>query len=224
MARKSGIKLTVVVVVMTISEGVLKTLLVRHDDNHWSLPGGLPNNDEPLTKAAERIVLETAGIDMEYLEQLFTFGDYVPDTGARVIEVAYHGLVPSALLRIDKLANRQTISWFTEQDQPKLIDNHQEVVSVARQRLRGKLAYTAVGFELLPDKFTLADLQNLYEVILGKELDKRNFRKKINDLGILEPTGEERTSRKGRGRPASLYRFKSEVFHTIETKGDIFPF
>lgn len=214
----------VVVVVMTISEGALKTLLVRHDEAQWQLPGGTPRVEEGLLTAAERVIAERAAIEVEYMEQLYTFGDVIPESPQRVVEVAYQSLVPSVLLRSDKLADRRRINWFAEQEQPPLISNHAQVLEVARQRLRGKLAYTAVGFELLPDKFALAELQNLYEVILGKELDKRNFRRKISELGILEPTGEERIPRKGRGRPASLYRFRPEVFQTIETKGDIFPF
>lgn len=213
-----------VVVVMTISEGALKTLLLRHDGTHWSLPSGTPASDEPLTAAAERIIKDRAGIEVEYMEQLYTFGDSVPEAGPRLIEISYHGLVPSVLLRSDKLADRQSVNWFAETEQPPLVKDHAAVVQVARQRLRGKLSYTAVGFELLPEKFALAELQNLYEVILGKELDKRNFRKKISELGVLEATGEERSSHRGRGRPASLFRFRPEVFHQIETKGDIFPF
>jgi 8-oxo-dGTP diphosphatase len=224
MGAKRQIGVRVVAVVMTISEGALKTLLVRADEEKWSLPMGTPRAAEPLLTAANRIIAEQADIEVEYLEQLYTF-DPLPDAeGQRVVEVTYYGLVPSVLLRSPKLAQRDVVNWFAENGQPPLTRDHAEVISVARDRLRGKMAYTAVGFELLPEKFTLAELQNLYEVILGKELDKRNFRKKINDLGILEATGEERAPRRGRGRPASLYRFRREVFHSIDTKGNIFPF
>jgi len=224
LARKGQIGVAVVVVVMTISEGALKTLLLRHDDRHWTLPSGKPLHDEPLSAAAERIIKQQAGIEVEYMEQLYTFGDTVAEDQPRLIEITYHALVPSVLLRSDQLADRQSVNWFAEPEQPPLVKDHAAVVDVARQRLRGKLSYTAVGFELLPEEFALAELQNLYEVILGKELDKRNFRKKISELGVLEATGEERRPRRGGGRPASLFRFRPEVFHKIEAKGDIFPF
>lgn len=101
---------------------------------------------------------------------------------------------------------------------------HGLIVRVARNRLQGKLAYTAVGFELLPELFTMAELQRLYEIILGRELDKRNFRKKILDLGIVEDTGEFRAAEHQRGRPAALYRFQSQVFRNLEAKRDILAF
>jgi 8-oxo-dGTP diphosphatase len=223
-AKGRQVGVAVIVVVMTISEGALKILLVRKDDRRWALPNGQPRVDESLLIAANRVVSEQAGIKMDYLEQLYTFGDQIPDDRPRTIEVSYYGLVPSVLLRTEKLADRSAVNWFAEVEQPPLVANHKTVVELARDRLRGKLAYSAVGFELLPGEFTLAELQNLYEVILSKELDKRNFRRKINELGILEPTGKERSSHQGRGRPASLYHFKPEVFRKIETKGDIFPF
>ena len=223
MVRKQQINVGVVVVVMTISEGALKTLLLRHDDRQWALPTGKPRPNELLKDAAERIIHEHAGIDVEYLEQLYTFDTQPAEDKPATIMISYYGLVPSVLLRSKKLENRSKLNWFAEHEQ-SMVAGHDEIIHLARVRLSGKLSYTAVGFELLSDKFTLVELQNLYEVILGRELDKRNFRKKINELGILEATGEERSARKGRGRPATLYRFKPEVFHTIETKGDIFPF
>jgi 8-oxo-dGTP diphosphatase len=219
-----AIKVKVVVVVLTISEGALKTLLVRRDRNFWSLPSGQPKHDEPLHDAAERITQEKVGITVDYLEQLYTFGDNIPAKSERMIEVSYYGLVPSTLLRFNQLTDHQSASWFSEHEQPRLAEDHAMIVKTARDRLRGKLAYTAVGFELLPDQFTLGELQNLYEVILGKEIDKRNFRRKINELGILERLGKARTSRAGRGRPAALFKFKHDVFKALDAKGDIFPF
>ena len=213
-----------VVVLMTISEGALKTLLVHHADDVWSLPGDALKAGERLSDAARRVVKQQAGIEVDYLEQLFTFGDSVTEGRPRLIEVAYYGLVPSVLLVSEQLTYRKTVRWYTVDERPKMQGDHAAIMRAAVDRLRGKMAYTAVGFELLPESFSLAELQSLYEIILGKELDKRNFRKKINELGILEATGEERSSRRGRGRPASLFRFRHEVFSQIETKGDIFPF
>ena len=217
--RISGI--IVVVVLLTISEGALKALLVRQDKARWCLPHAQLNSEEPLRKCAERVVSALAGIKVDYLEQLYTFGNKIPPSGPRVIEVAYYGLVPSVLLHPEAMADRSRINWFGMDERPQMVDGHGQIVKAAVERLRGKLAYTAVGFELLQESFTLAELQNLYEIILGKVLDKRNFRKKIFDLGILEPTNQRA---RGRGRPALLYRFKLEVFKQIEAKGDIFQF
>ena len=213
--------LNVVVVLLTISEGALKGLLVRNEKSRWSLPLMPLGANEPLRRCAERVVSEQAGFIVDYLEQLYTFGNHVPANGRRSIEVAYYGLVPSVLLQTDKLADRSRINWFGHEQPPPLAEGHGKIFKVAVERLRGKLAYTAVGFELLQESFTLAELQHLYEIILGKQLDKRNFRKKVADLGILEPTGQRA---RGRGRPALLYRFRREVFKQIESKGDIFPF
>jgi 8-oxo-dGTP diphosphatase len=221
MSRQIGV--AVVVVLMTISEGALKTLFVRVDRARWALPSGELAHDEPLQKAAERVIQEQVGVQIDYLEQLFTFGNLIPSTGQRIVTVSYYGLVPSALLRTDQLANREQVNWFAEQGQPKLMADHSEIAQAARHRLQGKLAYSAVGFELLPETFTLVELQQLYEVILGKVIDKRNFRRKIFELGIVEETGK-RSVLRGRGRPPSLFRFKPEVFKMLETKGDIFPF
>ena len=222
MSRQSLV--SVVVVLLTINAGALKTLFVRQDDRSWALPHAKLDSQEPLRRCAERVVQSWLGQNVDYLEQLYTFGNDVPPTGARSIEVAYYGLVPSDLLSRERLSQRQEANWFATPQTPELAGNHAQIARTARNRLRGKLAYTAVGFELLPDVFTLAELQNLYEIILGKQLDKRNFRKKINELGILEPTAATRSQGGGRGRPASLYRFKPEVFRQLEAKGDIFAF
>ena len=209
---------------MTISEGALKTLLVRQNSKHWALPCDVIAYNEDLAQAAERVIREQVGVSIDYLEQLYTFGNSIPPKGGREIVVAYFGLTPSVLLRSDKLADRASINWFSGKEHPPLTGNHAAVLHAATDRLRGKLAYTAVGFELLPERFSLTELQNLYEVILDKVLDKRNFRKKIIELGILEPVSEERGDSRGRGRPAAFFRFKPEVFKKIKTKGDIFHF
>ena len=221
MNRQIG--LSVVVVLMTISEGALKTLFVRHDRARWALPTGIPRPGEPLAGAAERIIAEQVGIQVDYLEQLFTFDSVVESKSTRAVTVSYYGLVPSALLRSDQLAQQDQVNWFSERQQPRLVGDHSEIVKYARRRLQGKMAYTAVGFELLPDTFTLVELQQLYEVILGKVIDKRNFRRKVFELGIVEETGK-RSQLRGRGRPPALFRFKPEVFQQLDTKGDIFPF
>jgi len=221
---KRQIGLSVVVVLLTIADGALKTLLVRHGGSHWALPGGAPQYDEPLQDAAERVVRELLGKDVKYLEQLYTFGSTIPPDGQRAVEVAYYGLVPTGLLELGQQHDPAKINWFAVAEAPRLITEHQQVVQVAQDRLCGKLAYTAVGFELLADTFTLAELHKLYEVILGKQIDKRNFRKKVLSLNVLQEIGVGATTQKGRGRPAKRYRFRPEVFQSIDTKRDIFQF
>jgi 8-oxo-dGTP diphosphatase len=221
---KRQIGLSVVVVLLTIADGALKTLLVRHDGAHWALPTGAPQYDEPLKDAAERVVRELLGKDVKYLEQLYTFGSVIPPDGQRAVEVAYYGLVPTGLLELGQQHDPARINWFAVAKPPRLVTEHRQVVQVAQDRLCGKLAYTAVGFELLADTFTLAELHKLYEVILGKQIDKRNFRKKVLGLNVLEEIGVGALMQKGRGRPAKRYRFRLEVFQSIDTKRDIFQF
>jgi 8-oxo-dGTP diphosphatase len=214
--------LRVVAVLMTVSGGRLRTLLRRVDGEVWALPGAAPGPREPLRRCAERVVAEQIGTQVDWLEQLYTFGNAIPASGdeRRIVEVSYYGLVPEGL--VDTAVPGRALAWFAEQDTPPLAGEHALIIRRARNRLRGKLAYTAVGFELLPEQFTLAQLQRLYEVILGKAIDKRNFRHRVKLLGIVEATGEEASG--GRGRPAALYRFSAEAFQSIEQKGDVLAF
>jgi 8-oxo-dGTP diphosphatase len=216
-----GVAVEVAAVVMTIADDSLKTLFVQAE-GQWALPGRRLNFGESLSDAVKQVCRSQAGVEIDYLEQLYTFDDIDNRKDDHRVRVSYYGLVPFPQLSAGKGARPS--AWFAESQQPQLAAGHSEIVQTARMRLRGKLAYSAVGFELLPQKFSLAELQKLYELILGKQIDKRNFRKKIMDLGILEATGEERAPQSGRGRPASLFRFRPEVFRQIDARGDIFNF
>lgn len=206
------------VVLMTLKDDALRVLAVARDGGE-QLPYGRLGRQEPLRRAAERIIGEQAGIAVDYLEQLYTFGNIVPADGERLVEVCYYGLVPA-----DDGGGGAApgTRWLRESELGVLPELQERIVQRAVQRLRGKLAYTAVGFELLPEQFTLAELQQLYETILGRRLDKRNFRRRIAELGIVVATGDEKAQ--ARGRPAALYSFSAEVFQRLDSRGDILAF
>lgn len=221
----SGIRVTVDVVIFTIREGQLQLLLVRRGippfEGAWAIPGGFVLEGEPLDQAARRELLEETGVSDVYLEQLYTFGAPGRDPRGRVITVVYFALVSTGhAVRAGSDASDAT--WWPATDLPRLAFDHAEILEYAVERLRNKLEYTTVGFQLLPASFTLTDLQQVYEAILGRKLDKRNFRRKIDLLGILTPLKEER--REGRARPARLYRFSAASFEKLKDKGILFPF
>jgi 8-oxo-dGTP diphosphatase len=196
----------VLVVIFTVESGRLQVLLIRrsaepHKDA-WSLPGGLLAEGESLEGAAVRKLAEETGLADVFLEQLYTFSD-LDRTGS--VAVAYFALVDSseALLaeRSDWLP-----AWFPVAETPELAFRNNEVIDYALRRLRAKLDYSNVAYSLLPEEFSLSQLQSTYEGIFGRRLDKRNFRKRVTTLGLVEPTG--RRSGAGRHRPAQLYRFR----------------
>ena len=201
-------------VVFTVMDGALKVLLVKRGQQPfsgcWALPGGFVKMEESLEQAAARELEEETGVDAGdvYLEQLYTFGDPGRDPRTRVITVAYFALVDPSRIepRVTGEEDIRDVRWIPVHDLPKdMAFDHGKILEYAHRRLKNKLEYTAVGLELLPGLFTLTELQNLYETILGEKLDKRNFRKKILAMGILQPT---KGYRRGGHRPAVLYRFK----------------
>jgi len=198
---------TVDIVLFTIRERKLHLLLIKRlakpYQGRYALPGGFVREDESVDAAAVRELREETGVEKVYLEQLYTFGEPKRDPRGRVITVAYYALVPpNQALRAGTDASEA--EWFLISELPPLAFDHRGIVEYAHQRIRNKLDYTNVGFELLADKFTLTELQLVHEAILGQILDKRNFRRKILQKGIVRPIKEwQRTGRK----PAQLYRF-----------------
>jgi 8-oxo-dGTP diphosphatase len=196
----------VLVVILTVDQGQLKVLLVRRSakphEGQWSLPGGLLLEGEKLQEAAVRKLEDETGVADVFLEQLYTFSDL---DGRRSVAVAYFALVDisQALLaeRSDWLP-----AWFPVAEHPDLAFKNGEVVAYALSRLRAKLDYSNVAYSLLPEEFALSQLQGTYEAILGRTLDKRNFRKRVTSVGLVEPTG--RKGSVARHRPAQLYRFR----------------
>jgi 8-oxo-dGTP diphosphatase len=196
--------------VFTVQERRLELLLLRMKRapfaGRWALPGGRVRGDETVEQAAERELREKTALREVYLEQLYTFSAPNRDPDARCISVAHLALIPpTAQLRTtDKYS---AIGWFPADRPPALAFDHREMVAYAVKRLRAKLEYTNLAYSLLPPLFTLGELQRLYEAILGRPLDPRNFQRRILAIGLVEETGEMRTGQAH--RPARLFRFRT---------------
>ena len=191
------------VAVFTVVEGALHVLLVPVDRGAFAgrsaLPGGRVRAEEPLEAAARRHLAVRSGVRSIYLEQLYTFGSPERDPRGRVVSVAYFALIPHG----GRFGGGA--AWYRVSRLPPLAYDHRDVVRTALGRLRGKLRYTNLVYGLLPARFTLGELQEMYEAILGRSLDRRNFRKKILSLGLLRRAGG---MRRGSHRPAALYAFR----------------
>lgn len=197
----SAIQVGVEVVVFTIRDDALHVLLAPAAAA-WGLPNDTVRADETVDTTARRALADVAGSGDVWLEQLYTFGDVLRAPDSRIISVAHYALVSANVLTA---TGSDAARWWPVATLPLLVLDHRRIIDYALTRLRNKLAYTTVGFQLLPTRFTLGDLQRVYEVIIGRDLDKRNFRRKVELLGIVKPTREQRVS--GTGRPAQLYRF-----------------
>jgi len=208
-------------VVFGLDTDDLKVLLIQRRippfQHAWALPGGFVHLDETLDEAARRELSEEAGVTDVYLEQLYTFGALDRDPRERVVTVAYYALAKLSDHRIRAATDAMGVGWFALDDLPKLAFDHAHVVEVAHERLRGKVRYAPVGFELLPPRFSLTQLQRLYEIILGTELDKRNFRKKILSMELLVETDEYEQG--VRHRAARLYRFDRRRYDRLAKHG-----
>jgi 8-oxo-dGTP diphosphatase len=208
-------------VVFGLDETDLKVLLIQRKlqpfQHTWALPGGFVRFDETLDEAARRELEEEAGVTDVYLEQLYSFGALDRDPRERVVAVAYYALAKLSDHRIRAATDAMGVGWFGLDDLPRLAFDHTTIVSSAHERLRGKVRYAPIGFELLPPRFSLTQLQRMYEIILGKELDKRNFRKKILAMDLLVETDEYEQG--VRHRAARLYRFDRRKYDRLTKQG-----
>jgi 8-oxo-dGTP diphosphatase len=213
--------LTVDCVVFGFDEADLKVLLIERGlepfKGRWALPGGFVRVEETINDAARRELREETGLENVFLEQLYTFGELERDPRERVVSVAHYALVKLGDHRVKAATDASDARWFPAEKPPKLAFDHADILNVAVRRLRGKVRYEPIGFELLAQKFTLSQLQHLYEAVLGTELDKRNFRKKVLGLGLLVPLKEE--LRDGAHRPAQLYRFDAGKYEKLKKNG-----
>jgi 8-oxo-dGTP diphosphatase len=189
--------------------------------DQFAIPGGFVLDGESLDQAALRELKEETGVSEVYLEQLYSFGDPGRDPRGRVISVAYYALIATDRSPLIAGSDAAEARWWPIRKLPPLAFDHGKILDYSLERLRNKLEYTTVGFQLLPERFSLSELQEMYEAILDKKLDKRNFRRKLALLKILQPTREFRRS--GR-RPARLFEFVASNFEKLKDKGILFPF
>lgn len=206
-ARRPAV--AVLVVIFTVVEGQLEVLLIERSappqEGLWAIPGGALLHGESLQEAAVRKLEEETGVTDLFLEQLYTFGDLDPTAPDGSVAVAYFALVDHNRVRLAERAAWRP-AWFDLERMPPLAFYNERVIEEARERLSNKLQYTDAAYSLLPPRFTMRELQSVYETIWGRQLDKRNFRRSMRSADFVRETPEIRAER--RGRPAKLYRFR----------------
>lgn len=206
-----------------IEEKDLQILLIKRKyepfKDTWALPGGYVKENETLEEAVIREATEEAGImDKPYLEQLYTFGNVYRDPRGRTVSVAYYGLMNTTTLHAS--TDALEAKWFSINYLPNLAFDHKEIIEIAITRLRSKIKYQPIGFELLGDTFTIPQLHNLYQTILGKDFDRRNFRRKFLKLGILEDLKKKETNVPN--KPADLFKFDNYKYQQKIKEGFYF--
>ncbi len=205
--------LSVDCIIFGFDQNKLKILIGRRNMDpgrgEWSLYGGFVRNDESLDAAAQRTLLELTGLRNIYMSQVGAFGNIDRDPGERVVSIAYYALI-NVKDYSERLRKQHGVEWVNIEDIPPMYSDHNAMIAKARKLIQQKIKTNPVGFELLPELFTLTQLQRLYEAVNGEPLDKRNFRKRIKDMDYIEKTEliDKQTSKRG----ASLYRFNKKAF------------
>ncbi|HEY1196884.1 NUDIX hydrolase [Flavobacterium sp.] len=222
MEKLQNIRIAVDAIVFGYKNNGLYVLLIEQKfgsaDKYWALPGGLVQNEESLSDAVIRELHEETNVQLNFMEQLYTFGDDIfRDSRNRVISVAYYALVDASNLEIKADTDAERVQWFKIDEIPSLAFDHNLILKKAIARLKSKLTYEPIGFDLLPDEFLFSDLENLYCTILEKEIDRRNFRKKILSYGILEQT--DKIAPVKNGRPAKLFKFNKMKYNSLVKEG-----
>ncbi len=197
------------IVIFTIDNEKLKVLLIKMKktpyEKCWAAPGGLVRTEESIDKAAKRSLFDKTGVKDIFLEQLYTFGKVNRDPFGRVVSIAYYALIPSKGIKLKTTDEYDGVEWFGIKDLPDLAYDHKEIINLAIKRLQAKLEYTNIVCNLLPKEFTMREMQKVYEIILNRKFDKRNFQKKIHSLGMIKKTDKKTAG--DAYRPATLYTF-----------------
>lgn len=213
--------LTTDCIIFGFDEVELKVLLIERGiepyKGHWAFPGGFVQMDETTEEGAKRELFEETGLQNIFIEQLFTFSDVDRDPRGRVVSVAYYALVNLKDHHAIAGDDAKTARWFSVKDIPPLAFDHDQVFRMAMYRLKGKIRYQPIGFELLPKKFTFTELQHLYEVILEIKLDRRNFRKKILKMDLLIELDEKQEN--VAHKAATFFKFNKTKYEELINKG-----
>lgn len=204
------------------NDGISVLLIERKYEpfkNSWAIPGGFVLENESLEDAVKRELSEEAGVTVQYLEQLYTFGIPDRDLRQRVISIAYFALVKSSQFQqLHANTDAENAKWFNINALPELAFDHQAILDLAIERIRSKVRYQPIGFELLDKKFPFADFEKLYITLLGREIDRHNFYKKMMTLNMLDETNELARS-EGKGRPSKMYQFNRKRYKELEKLG-----
>lgn len=212
-----GLSLATDLTIFTVREDGLNLLLLKSKDKDakggYVIPGGFVGINETPDGAVSRVLKDKTGLKPDYVEQLYTFGEPSRDTRGRVVSLGYLILVSPNQVRLTTSDQYLGIGWFPIRKLPKLAYDYPNIVGKAIRRIKNKLAYSTLASYLLPEDFTFKEIQSLYESVLGHSLDKRNFRRKINALGLLKATGRKR---RGPFRPAALYEFKEKKYKELD--------
>ncbi|MES2061186.1 MAG: NUDIX domain-containing protein [Bacteroidota bacterium] len=223
MPTMQNIKVAVDAVVFgyTSKEG-LSVLLIKRNvkpfKDSWALPGGLVGDDESLEEAVQRELKEETGVNINYLEQLYSFGKPGRDPRNRVISITYYGLVKPNAFELHADTDAADVAWFNIKQLPQLAFDHKEILIAAHERLKNKMLYQPVGFELLEERFPFSELEKLYMAVLDRPIDRRNFKKKVVKFGFLEETTEKQAL-DGAGRPGNLFRFNEKKYFQLQKEG-----
>ncbi len=219
--ERPGLTVDCVIFGIDLESDDLKVMLIERAlepfEGMWAIPGGFVRSGESLEDAARRELQEETGIADVFLEQLFTFGEPKRDPRGWVVSVAYYALVSPEKHHVTASTDARRAEWFSIEELPELAFDHQEILQAALERVRGKLSYAPIGFELLPSKFSIKQLQKVYEILLGQQLDNRNFRKKIFSLDVLKELNE--VQKNVAHRAAKLYKFDERKYKQLTKQG-----